>query len=113
MEFYKFQQQAEGQDTITVSEYKEQFLRLHKYAPEIEGEALKNKFIEGLRKDLYFQVKGAGATDFLDAVAKAENYEKKAKYETTNSGQSRVIPTGHRPEQRAFQNNQRRTFPNI
>ena len=56
------------------------------------GDALKMKFIEGLTGELKFQVKGAGCTDFLDAVAKAENYEK---WEAFNKNK-RMIPTGHR-----------------
>ncbi len=103
MDFYKFQQEPEGEPSLSVHEYKEKFLRLHKYAPEVEGEALKNKFVEGLRKDIYYQVKGAGATDFLDAIAKVESYEKKVRYEARNNTQGRVISTGHRPQGRSFQ----------
>lgn len=100
MEFYGFKQQPIDQKCLTVNEYKEQFLRLHKYAPEVEGDALKSKFIEGLREDLMYEVKGAGATDFLDAVAKAENYEKKVKYMANKENQGRMIATGHRPQPR-------------
>ena len=39
------------------------------------GDVLKMKFIESLRQTLKFQVKGARCIDFLDVVAKAENYE--------------------------------------
>ena len=71
-----FKQNEAGKPVLILDEYKETFLRLHKYAPEVTGDTLKMKFIEGLTEILKFQVKGAGCTDFLDAVAKAENYEK-------------------------------------
>ena len=77
-------------------------MRLHKYAPEVTADAMKSKFIEGLREDLKYQVKGSGCTDFLDAVAKAENYEKMQKYhEKKGTGVNqvpRVIATGHRQQ---------------
>ena len=93
MEFYGFKQQEVDKHDLSVDEYKERFLRLHKYAPEVTGDALKMKFIEGLRDELKFQVKGAGCLDFLNAVAKAENYEKMERF----NQRRRVIPTGHRP----------------
>ena len=75
-------------------------MRLHKYAPEVTGDAMKSKFIEGLRDDLKYQVKGSGCIDFLDAVAKAENYEKMQKYQERKSMGTnhtpRLIATGHR-----------------
>ena len=37
MEFYKFEQQQENEVGLSVHEYKEKFLHLHKYAPEMEG----------------------------------------------------------------------------
>ena len=92
MEFYGFKQNKDGKPILTVDEYKEKFLRLHKYAPEVTGNALKMNFIEGLTGELKFQVKGAGCTDFLDAVAKVENYEK---WEAFNKNK-RMIPMGHR-----------------
>lgn len=102
MEFYNFKQYEEEKHDFTVDDYKEKFLRLHKYAPEVTADAMKSKFIEGLREDLKYQVKGSGCTDFLDAVAKAENYEKMQKYhEKKGTGVNqapRVIATGHRQQ---------------
>ncbi|MCO5555462.1 hypothetical protein L7F22_009007 [Adiantum nelumboides] len=62
--------------------------------------ALKSKFIEGLREELKYQVKGSGCTDFLDAVAKAENFEKMEEFtmKKAASARNRVIATGHRPQ---------------
>ena len=73
MEFYGFKQHEVGKAMLTVDDYKDKFLRLHKYAPKVTCDALKIKYIEGVIKVLKFQVKGAGCTDFLDAVAKAQN----------------------------------------
>ena len=92
MEFYGFKQNEDGKPILTVDEYKEKFLHLHKYAPEVTGDALKMKFIEGLTGELKFQVKGVGCTDFLDIVAKGVNYEK---WEAFNKNK-RMIPMGHR-----------------
>ena len=50
MEFYNFKQIQEGKHSLSVNEYKEKSLRLHKYTPEVIGEALTHKFVEGLRK---------------------------------------------------------------
>lgn len=93
MEFYSFKQQEVDKHDLSVDEYKERFLRLHKYAPEVTGDALKMKLIEGLCDQVKFQVKGASCLDFLDAVAKAENYERMEWF----NQRRRVIPTGHRP----------------
>ncbi|MCO5584448.1 hypothetical protein L7F22_038375 [Adiantum nelumboides] len=100
MEFYNFKQREEDKHSLSVDEYKEKFLRLHKYAPEVTGNALKSKFIEGLREELKYQVKGSGCTDFLDAVAKAENFEKMEEFtmKKAASARNRVIATGHRPQ---------------
>ena len=80
MEFYNFKQVETDKHDLTVDDYKEKFLRLHKYAPEVTGDAMKSKFIEGLRDDLKYQMKGSSSINFLDAVAKDENYEKMQKY---------------------------------
>ena len=69
MDFYKCQQEPEGEPSLSVHEYKEKFLRLHKYAPEVEGEALKNKFVEGLRKDI--PSKGYWSYSFLGCDCKS------------------------------------------
>ncbi|MCO5560199.1 hypothetical protein L7F22_013808 [Adiantum nelumboides] len=100
MEFYKFKQREEDKHSLSVDEYKEKFLRLHKYALKVTGNALKSKFIEGLREELKYQVKGSGCTDFLDAVAKAENFEKMEEFtmKKAASARNRVIATGHRPQ---------------
>ncbi|MCO5597655.1 hypothetical protein L7F22_051736 [Adiantum nelumboides] len=100
MEFYNFKQREEDKHSLSVDEYKEKFLRLHKYAPEVTGNALKSKLIEGLREELKYQVKGSGCTDFLDAVAKAENFEKMEEFtmKKAASARNRVIATGHRPQ---------------
>ncbi|MCO5568965.1 hypothetical protein L7F22_022669 [Adiantum nelumboides] len=100
MEFYNFKQREEDKHSLSVDEYKEKFLRLHKYAPEVTGNALKSKFIEGLREELKYQVKGSGCTDFLDVVAKAENFEKMEEFtmKKAASARNRVIATGHRPQ---------------
>ncbi|MCO5609063.1 hypothetical protein L7F22_063284 [Adiantum nelumboides] len=100
MEFYNFKQREEDKHSLSVDEYKEKFLRLHKYAPEVTWNALKSKFIEGLREKLKYQVKGSGCTDFLDAVAKAENFEKMEEFtmKKAASARNRVIATGHRPQ---------------
>ena len=55
------------------------------------GDALKMNFIEGSTGELKFQVKGARCTDFLCAVAKAENYEK---WEAFNKNKT-MITMGH------------------
>ena len=107
MEFYGFKQQEADKHDLSVDEYKERFLRLHKYAPEVTGDALKMKFIEGLREELRFQVKGAGCLDFLDAVAKAENYEKMEKF----NQRRRMISTGHRPQNPVAANPQNLSNP--
>ncbi|MCO5598502.1 hypothetical protein L7F22_052599 [Adiantum nelumboides] len=93
-------QREEDKHSLSVDEYKEKFLRLHKYAPEVTGNALKSKFIEGLREELKYQVKGSGCTDFLDAVAKAENFEKMEEFtmKKAASARNRMIATGHRPQ---------------
>ncbi|MCO5550305.1 hypothetical protein L7F22_003788 [Adiantum nelumboides] len=100
MEFYNFKQREEDKHSLSVDEYKEKFLRLHKYAPEVTGNALKSKFIEGLREELKYQVKGSGCTDFLDVVAKAENFEKMEEFtmKKAASARNRVIATEHRPQ---------------
>ena len=69
-----------GKHNLSVDEYKEKFLRLHKYAPEVTSEALTHKFMEGLKEDLLYMMKGTGSTNFLDAVAKAKNFEKMGEY---------------------------------
>ena len=51
MMFYGFKQQEEDKHDLSVDEYKERFLCLHKYAPEVTGDALKLKFMEGLREE--------------------------------------------------------------
>lgn len=102
MEFYRFEQQPKNKVGLSVHVYKDKFLHLHKYAPQMEGEVLMRKFIEGLNKDLYYQVKGARTKDFLDAIAKAENYEKKGCYEANNGTQGRMISTSQRPQGRTF-----------
>ncbi|MCO5571960.1 hypothetical protein L7F22_025711 [Adiantum nelumboides] len=45
MEFYGFKECEANKLSLTVDEYKEKFLRLHKYAPEVTGDALKMKFV--------------------------------------------------------------------
>ena len=95
MEFYNFKQVQEGKHNLSVDEYKEKFLRLHKYTPEVIGEALAHKFVEGLKEDLIYMMKGTGSSDFLDAVAKAENFEKMEEYNLRKMAKSKFIPTGH------------------
>ncbi|MCO5602671.1 hypothetical protein L7F22_056807 [Adiantum nelumboides] len=51
MEFYGFKQCDLNKPALSVDEYKEKFLRLHKYAPKVIGDALKMKFIEGHRSN--------------------------------------------------------------
>ena len=100
MEFYGFKQFEEDQHDLSVDEYKEKFLQLHKYAPEVVGEDLKSKFIEGLRETLRFQVKGSGCVDFLDVVARAKIHKKMEKFNEEKSRfanpSPRIIPIGHR-----------------
>ncbi|MCO5552689.1 hypothetical protein L7F22_006206 [Adiantum nelumboides] len=55
MEFYGFKQCDPNKPALSVDEYKEKFLRLHKYAPEVTGDALKMKFIEGLQEEVMFR----------------------------------------------------------
>ena len=111
MEFYGFKQFEEDQHNLFVDEYKEKFLRLHKYVPEVVGDALKSKFIEGLPETLQFQVKGSGCVDFLDAVAREENYKKMEKFNKKKSifanSSPRIIPTGHRQQQGSTFSNRR------
>ena len=81
MDFYNFKQVETDKHDLTVNDYKEKFLRLHKYAPEVTNDdAMKSNFIEGLQDNLKYQVKGLGCINFLDVVAKVENYEKMQKY---------------------------------
>ena len=54
MEFYGFKQFEEDQHDLSVDEYKEKFLRLHKYVLVVVGDALKTNFFEGLREKLRF-----------------------------------------------------------
>ena len=41
-------------------------------------------------------MKGTGSTDFLDAMAKAENFEKMEEYNLRKMAKSKFIPIGHR-----------------
>lgn len=54
-------------------------------------DALNMRFIEDLWDELKFQVKGVGCIDFMNAVAKAENYEKIEKF----NQRRRMISTTH------------------
>ena len=40
MEFYNFKQVEVDKHDLKVDDYKEKFLRLHKYAPEVTGDAM-------------------------------------------------------------------------
>ena len=100
IEFSNFKQVETDKHDLTVDDYKEKLLQLHKYAPEVIGDTMKNKLIEGLRDNLKYQVKGLGCINFLDAVAKAESYKKMQKYQKRKSMGTnhtpRLIATNHR-----------------
>ena len=51
--------------------------------------------MEGLKEDLLYMMKGTGSNDFLDAVAKAENFEKMEEYNLRKIAKLKFIPTGH------------------
>ena len=48
MEFYNFKQVEKDKQDLTIDDYKEKFLRHHKYAPKVAGDAKKSEFIKGL-----------------------------------------------------------------
>ena len=48
MEFYGFKEHEDGKPMLTIDNHKENFLRLHKYAPKVRVDALRMKFIKVL-----------------------------------------------------------------
>ncbi|MCO5591417.1 hypothetical protein L7F22_045400 [Adiantum nelumboides] len=57
MEFYGFKQCDPNKPALTMDEYKKKLLSLHNYAPEVTGDTLKMKFLEGLQEELMFQIR--------------------------------------------------------
>ena len=76
MEFYSFKQVHEGKHDLSMDEFKEKFMCLHKYALEVTNKAVSHKFVEGLKEDLLYMMKGIGSTIFVDVVGKDKNFEK-------------------------------------
>ncbi|KZV17264.1 hypothetical protein F511_19285 [Dorcoceras hygrometricum] len=77
------------QETMSVGEYARKFSSLLAYVPHVSGleRAKRNKFLEGLNKDLYSLVLAGSPTSYADVVDKAMDIE-----EGLRNRRSRVQP---------------------